>query len=96
MRTQQGRALFWICLTGILNKGTGGKKKINRTPTHILIPHLNRRRDHGRGPTYEGMTSGEQSLSTSRGAETPSPMASVWQQDPEDCLESRAGSCQKC
>lgn len=48
MRTQQGQALFWICLTGILNKETG-EKKINKPPTLILIPHLNIRRDHRRG-----------------------------------------------
>lgn len=72
MRTQQGQALFWICLTGILNKETGGKK-INKTPTLILIPHLNRRRDHRRGPTHEGKISGEQNLSTSAGGRDPKP-----------------------
>lgn len=40
MRTQQGQAvLFWICLTGILNKGKGRKKK-KHTP--IFIPHPTR------------------------------------------------------
>lgn len=33
MRTQQGQAvLFWICLTGILNKGKGKKKKEKTHP----------------------------------------------------------------
>lgn len=72
MRMQQGQALFWICLSGILNKETGGKK-INKTPRLILIPHLNRRRDHGRGPTYEGKISGEQNLSISAWGRDPEP-----------------------
>lgn len=47
----------------------------------------------GGGPHIKGRPLGSKTWAFLHGAETPSPMASA--QDPEDCPESRAGSCQR-